>query len=294
MELFNKARIIRLRSHHNKYLFAEEDEESVRQDRNGTSRNAKWTVEFIFSAVQAVRLKSCYGRYLTASNVPFLFGVTGRKVLQTIPTKLDSSVEWEAIRDGFQIKLKTRYANFLRANGGPPPWRNSVTHDIPHRTATQDWILWDVDIVDVQPDSPPRPPLEAESSSPSSKESVANHDFDGHDDETPSSLARLESMPSLTSSLPRTDGRLIYFAVGDNDGNVNDGLEWPSFTFKGTDLHELTHKLEEETGLSEIIVCSHNPLNGRLYPLRLQLPPNNTTMHVVIVPASSKLAKSFG
>ncbi|MCI20033.1 hypothetical protein A2U01_0041194, partial [Trifolium medium] len=44
--------------------------------------------------------------------------------------RLDSSVEWEPVR----------YGNFLIANGGLPPWRNSVT---------QDWILWDVDVLEI-------------------------------------------------------------------------------------------------------------------------------------------------
>lgn len=153
MELFQKAKSVRLKSHHEKYLLADEDEETVCQDRNGSCRQAKWTVEFVGDA-NVLRFKSCYGKYLTASNMPFFFGMSGKKVLQTLPKRLDSSVEWEPIREGFQVRLKTRYGQYLRANGGLPPWRNSITHDIPHRTATQDWILWDVDIVEIRVPSP--------------------------------------------------------------------------------------------------------------------------------------------
>ncbi|XVF44142.1 hypothetical protein PTKIN_Ptkin02bG0097100 [Pterospermum kingtungense] len=154
MDLFLNAKAVRLRSHHDKYLLAEEDEESVTQDRKGSSKNARWTVEFVPGSPNIIRLKSTYNRYLTSSNQPFLLGMTGRKVTQTLPRRLDSSVEWEPIREGSQVKLKTRYGNFLRANGGLPPWRNSVTHDIPHRTATQEWVLWDVHIVEIQEKSP--------------------------------------------------------------------------------------------------------------------------------------------
>lgn len=182
MELFHKAKAVRLQSHHDKYLTADEDEESVLQDRNGSSKNAKWTVEFVEKTDNVIRLKSCYGKYLTASNQPFLLGMTGRKVLQTVPNRLDSSIEWEPIREGHQVKLRTRYGQFLRGNGGLPPWRNSVTHDIPHRTSTQDWILWDVHVVEIlvhhSPVPNPLPPLvnhsdsfASESSSPSTASS---------------------------------------------------------------------------------------------------------------------------
>lgn len=154
MDFFHNAKAVRLRSHHDKFLIAEEDEESVTQDRNGSSKSAKWTVEPVPGSQNIIRLRSCYGKYLTASNQPFLLGMTGRKVIQSVPRRLDSSVEWEPVREANQVKLKTRYGHFLRANGGLPPWRNSVTHDIPHRTATQDWILWDVHVVEIQVHSP--------------------------------------------------------------------------------------------------------------------------------------------
>ena len=76
--------------------------------------------------------------------------------------------------------------------------------------------------------------------------------------------------------------------MAEDNGEVDDQVvEGYSFTFKGNGVEDLTRKLEEETGLEGIIVCTRSPLNGNLYPLRLQLPPNNTTMHVVLVLASS-------
>ena len=151
MEFFDKAKAVRFRSHLGKYLVADEDEETVRQSRDGSSQRARWTVEFVQGDNHLIRLKSIYNKYLSASNEPFLLGMMGKKVLQTIPSsKNDSSIEWEPITDRCQVKLRTRcYGKYLRANGGTPPWRNSVTHDVPHRTATQDWVLWGVDVVEV-------------------------------------------------------------------------------------------------------------------------------------------------
>ncbi|KAG8098595.1 hypothetical protein GUJ93_ZPchr0013g35676 [Zizania palustris] len=144
MELFERAKVVRLKSHHDKFLYADEDEVHVTQDRNGASPNARWTVERVPHSPGVVRFRGHYGHYLSASNEPFLLGMTGRKVLQAAPPSQGgiaiSSVEWEPAKDGFQVRLKTRHGHFLRANGGLPPWRNSVTHDVPHRTATQDWV----------------------------------------------------------------------------------------------------------------------------------------------------------
>uniref|UniRef100_A0A2P2JPF7 Uncharacterized protein LOC105116278 n=2 Tax=Rhizophora mucronata TaxID=61149 RepID=A0A2P2JPF7_RHIMU len=293
MELFSNAKAVRLRSHHDKYLLAEEDEETVIQDRNGSSKNVRWTVEFAPGPDFIIRLKSCCGKYLTASNQPFLLGMTGQKVLQTLPGRLDSSVEWIPIREGTQVKLKTRYGNFLRANGGLPPWRNSVTHDIPHRTATQNWVLWDVDILEIQVRSPghqdrPVPPishsdsLEFGSSSPSSVSARS------------ANFSRQESSDSMVGSPPKSEGRTIYYRVADESGEIDeDGMVGYALTFKGKGVDELTQKLKEDTGLEDIVVCSRSPLNGKLYPLRLQLPPNNADMHVIVVQSSSKVVRDF-
>ncbi|PSS13549.1 NADPH-dependent diflavin oxidoreductase [Actinidia chinensis var. chinensis] len=296
MDLFFNAKAVRLRSHHDKYLHADDDEESVSQVRNGSSKNARWSVEFVSDGGgdTVLRLKSCYGKYLTASNHPFLLGMTGRKVLQTLPAgRLDSSLEWEPVREGTRVRLRTRYGHFLRANGGLPPWRNSVTHDVPQRTATQDWILWEVHVVEIvvrsprpNPDVQPDPVSESaasESTSPSFRSAKSSTNF-----------GRQESSDSLASSPPKAaDGRAIYYSIADEFGNVDEGVEGDFITFTGNSVDELTRRLEDETGLEDIIVCSRSPLNGKLYPLRLQLPPNKNTLHFVVIQSSSKGFGSF-
>ncbi|OIT05885.1 PREDICTED: uncharacterized protein LOC109206714 [Nicotiana attenuata] len=276
MEFFKKAKSVRLKSHHDKFLLADPDQETVYQDRHGTSRSAKWTIEFPEEIENVIRLKSCYGKYLTATDDHVLLGVTGRKVVQSLPRKLDSSVEWEPMKDGILVKLKTRYGNYLRANSGLPPWRNSITHDIPHRH--QDWILWEVDIIEILPELPEKI---------TQSESLDDYSSSSFHLTSPA-YSRTEPRDAFDASPVKAEGRLIYYYVADENGNANDAVEGPSFHFKGHGVEELTQKLEEITGLENITVCSRNKFNGNLYPLRLALPPNNANMHVVVVPASSK------
>ncbi|KAL2330036.1 hypothetical protein Fmac_017617 [Flemingia macrophylla] len=286
MEFFQRAEVVRLRSHHDKYLLADDDQEGVFQDRNGTYKNAKWTVEIVEGS-NLVRLKSCYGKYLTASNMPFLLGATGKKVLQTLPTRLGSSVGWEPIREGVQVRLMTRYGQFLRANGGLPPWRNSITHDIPHRTATANWVLWDVDLVQLR-QTPPKP-IETSIHDDTSMDSPPPYD------DVPANISlKSPKLPTEfvqhrdweENSSPMKDGRIIFYNVGDEHGDVAVDSEEKFFTFKGSSVEDLKEKLKEKTGKDDIVVCSRNPLNAKLHPLRLQLPPNNTDMHVVVVTPS--------
>ncbi|MED6222887.1 hypothetical protein PIB30_068767 [Stylosanthes scabra] len=314
MDFFRHAKAVRLRSHHEKYLIAEDDEETVTQDRNGASKSARWHVEYVDGYDNIIRLKSCYGKYLTASTTPFLLGMTGKKVLQTLPSRLDSSLEWEPVKDGGRVKLKTRYGNFLRANGGVPPWRNTVTHDIPHRTATQDWVLWDVDVVEIhvrnnspktqkseeiaavvennlkQPSAPPLPREEEESFDERFGMSNAPP---SHQPAKSGSLLRHQWSNMSGGSSPKVEGRTIYYHVAEDNGEVTDEGAGYSLNFKGNGVEELTRKFEEETGLEGIIVCNRSPLNGKLYPLRLQLPPNNVTMQVVLVLPYSQVARDF-
>lgn len=182
MEFFNKAKAVRLQSHLGKYLVADDDETTVRQSRNAASRNARWTVEFVEGKCNRIRLKSCHGLYLTAAEEAFLLGMTGRKVLQTLPAKqTDTAIEWRPVKEGQSVKLMTVHGDFLRGNGGSPPWRNSVTHDVPHRTATQSWVLWGVEVVDIKLTDPGSDPGSGWLSQASSFSSVAE-DYSGSPD----------------------------------------------------------------------------------------------------------------
>lgn len=151
MDLFERAKTIRLRTITDKFLVAENDQESVSQNRDDASKLSIWKVERIRGSY--VRFKSCHGTYLTASTHLFVPGMIGKKVVhQSIPESADEvSIDWEPVRDGFQVRLRTRTGSFLRPNGGVPPWRNTVTHDMPHTSKTHEKVLWNIDVVEELP-----------------------------------------------------------------------------------------------------------------------------------------------
>ncbi|CAI9300879.1 unnamed protein product [Lactuca saligna] len=132
--------------------------------------------------------------------------------------RLDSSIELEPIREGFQVRLKNRYGNYLRANGGLPPWRNSVTHDIPYRH--YDWILWDVETMEARPEKPLSSSLLSEMINPYlnlssfSLRSSISGPTEGHD---PPAAKKVWMM--------------VYYTMVDDDGNVMmKSIECKSFT----------------------------------------------------------------
>lgn len=149
MDLFQRAESVRLRNRKDKFLIAMDDKESVSQSRKGSNNDAIWRVEFVEGRQDALRLKSYFGKYLTATNTPFIPGVSGKKVIQAdLPEKTYPSVEWEPIRDGFQVRFKSFWGTYLRPNGGLPPWRNSITHDAPNTNRTYEKVLWDIEVVE--------------------------------------------------------------------------------------------------------------------------------------------------
>ncbi|KAL3738624.1 hypothetical protein ACJRO7_020065 [Eucalyptus globulus] len=129
--------------------FTPKEEEDIRgeitwQEETGRQDSTRWSVEFIDNSNPFLRLKSCYGKYLTASDQPPLFSMTGCKVLLSLPSLLDSSLELEPVMEGTHVKLQTHYGTFLRANRDHPMYPNSITHDLPHRTT----ILLDVEVIE--------------------------------------------------------------------------------------------------------------------------------------------------
>ncbi|KAK9669495.1 hypothetical protein RND81_13G134700 [Saponaria officinalis] len=150
MEFFKRAKVFRLKcGHQSKYLMADKDEETVRQSRNASSQTAHWAIELVEGKTNVVRFRSCQTfKYLATTDETFLTGMTGKKLAQRL--RLDSTVEWEPVKEGPYIKLKSRSGTLLRANPGIPPWRNTVTHDVPgHWTSTENMVLWIVDIVEL-------------------------------------------------------------------------------------------------------------------------------------------------
>ncbi|XP_024521777.1 uncharacterized protein LOC9642270 [Selaginella moellendorffii] len=248
---------VRLQGFHGKYLWAEDDFVTVSQDRDGTSTMASlWRVEQVGHS-QRLRLKSCYDCYLTASDIPCLGGATGKKVLQTRPSKLDCAVEWElVVVDEITVKLRVEHSgNFLQANSCLPPWRSSVTHD----SFCPEWSLWKVEVVD----SPP-------------------------------SKLQVSSLPKMP---PLYDGRIVFYMVAEAESEVSDASHWHYVFFRGRSPDKLAKKLRKEIDVVDdksFAVCIRHPANSsKLYPLHLELPPGTSPIYLVVLKSSSSSSSSL-
>ncbi|KAK9698423.1 hypothetical protein RND81_08G103200 [Saponaria officinalis] len=157
MEFFKRAEVFRLKAgHQDKYLVVNQDEQTVAQSSStADSTKGYWSIETVEGKSNVIRLRSCNTwKYLAAIDKSFLLGMTGKKVVQRL--RLDKTVEWEPIKEGPYVKFRAHSGTFLRANRGPPPWRNSVTHDLhDHWTGKEDMVLWIVDIVKMVDHSSP-------------------------------------------------------------------------------------------------------------------------------------------
>ena len=89
---------------------------------------------------------------------------------------------------------------------------------------------------------------------------------------------------------PKLEGRIIRYAILDDDDDEETPRMFDSeFTFEGHDLGTLKETLKKLTGIEEdVYICATNHVNNKLFPLKLQLPPNNLPMGIVVVKSSSK------
>ncbi|CAM6083870.1 unnamed protein product [Calypogeia fissa] len=286
MEFFERVKSVRLKGHHGKYLWADDDQQRISQKKEKLVEQAVWRVERVPNS-NGIRLISCYETFLTATDDPFLLGMTGKKVVQKKLRHIDSSVEWEPVSEGFLVKLKTCHGNFLRANGSIPPWRDSVTHDLPSLIAKhQEYLLWEVENVSVPNIIPVELSDGAFGPLPPKRES--HHAWIPH--------VHSLSSPRVSQHPKPDEGREIFYSVANEKGeaiNIEDE-GWSSFRFKGHSLKHLQQRLQELADIDEdIVLCARHPRSTKLFTLRLGLPPNNTSMHIVVVKASSSLARTL-
>ncbi|XP_024388378.1 uncharacterized protein [Physcomitrium patens] len=146
MEFFKDVHSVRLLTQNGKYLWAAEDRNSVALRRGENTYGVDWRVEVVPER-NTIRLKSVYDLYLKPSDYASALGFTGRKIRQSFASKADSSLEWEPVRSDSCVKFTAKGDKFLRANGGVPPYRNTVTYDVPMRKSKQHEVLWTVVVV---------------------------------------------------------------------------------------------------------------------------------------------------
>lgn len=156
MEVFKNDMIIRLKNGQEKYLIAQQDKDSVSKSKDGFTKNAQWTIEV--NDEESVYFKSCYGKYLTASNQPSIPGMVARnlRVTQTLPEKKNTSHLWIPVgpsdpREPNLIWLRTLHGSYLKAHSGPSSLKTLITHDLIRKDKPESHnkkILWQVEVVD--------------------------------------------------------------------------------------------------------------------------------------------------
>ncbi|XP_071739000.1 uncharacterized protein [Rutidosis leptorrhynchoides] len=161
MELFQDNMIIRLKNGQDRYLIAHRDEISVSKSRDGFTKNAQWTIEL--NDKESLYLKSCYEKYLTASNQPSIPGMIARnlKIIQNQPVKKNTSHLWLPVgqsdpQEPHSFWLKTLHGSYLKSHSGPPPLGNVITHDLLQQdklNSQNKKITWHVEIVDSPSDT---------------------------------------------------------------------------------------------------------------------------------------------
>ncbi|KAI5019390.1 hypothetical protein ZWY2020_044278 [Hordeum vulgare] len=294
MELFKDAWCVRLRSHLGTYLCAL-DGEAVSHGYRRNSRGTVWAVEL--AGDDYVRLQGQQGLYLGATEIPADILGRGRgtraccRVVQGSPScPNDNAFLWSPLREGEHLALSGPYGRLLRARFGHTAQDNAVTVDLDADPEGSSWVVEVVPAAEAALLLLPSPRACRAQSCDARLEAITSES-----DTASSVLARLRSAKDMSSSLGAVEEeplsmpapRLIFYNTARDDGGVDEFDEgtWKYFSFKEQSLAALHRRLAEETRRQDFVVCRRT--GPGLFPVVLDLPPGNSQMEFVLVPASS-------
>ncbi|KAE8789707.1 hypothetical protein D1007_36073 [Hordeum vulgare] len=290
MELFKDAWCVRLRSHLGTYLCAL-DGEAVSHGYRRNSRGTVWAVEL--AGDDYVRLQGQRGLYLGATEIPADILGRGRgtraccRVVQGSPScPNDNAFLWSPLREGEHLALSGPYGRLLRARFGHTAQDNAVTVDLDADPEGSSWVVEVVPAAEAAllllPSPRPAAPSPATPAWRRSRRSPTRRPASSPGCAPPSSLGAVEEEP-LSMPAPR----LIFYNTARDDGGVDEFDEgtWKYFSFKEQSLAALHRRLAEETRRQDFVVCRRT--GPGLFPVVLDLPPGNSQMEFVLVPASS-------
>uniref|UniRef100_A0A8I6WI55 DUF569 domain-containing protein n=1 Tax=Hordeum vulgare subsp. vulgare TaxID=112509 RepID=A0A8I6WI55_HORVV len=294
MELFKDAWCVRLRSHLGTYLCAL-DGEAVSHGYRRNSRGTVWAVEL--AGDDYVRLQGQRGLYLGATEIPADILGRGRgtraccRVVQGSPScPNDNAFLWSPLREGEHLALSGPYGRLLRARFGHTAQDNAVTVDLDADPEGSSWVVEVVPAAEAALLLLPSPRACRAQSCDARLEAITSES-----DTASSVLARLRSAKDMSSSLGAVEEeplsmpapRLIFYNTARDDGGVDEFDEgtWKYFSFKEQSLAALHRRLAEETRRQDFVVCRRT--GPGLFPVVLDLPPGNSQMEFVLVPASS-------
>ncbi|KAJ8499863.1 hypothetical protein OPV22_010415 [Ensete ventricosum] len=148
------ARVVRLRTIHDKYLTVDDDMHGLRQQHDGSLVRAWWSVESITDNRNQLRVcfQNCFGVDLAAPLSDFsLQRLAGDKeasaVLRQIRGLHNSRKEWALIRVDSRFMVRCNFEDyFLWAD--PSPGSDAAGTQLPSSSNTLDPFLWYVEILE--------------------------------------------------------------------------------------------------------------------------------------------------
>ncbi|CAL9075326.1 uncharacterized protein LOC135636387 [Musa acuminata AAA Group] len=148
------ARVVRLRTIHDKFLTVDDDMLGLRQQHDGSLVRAWWSVERITDNRNQLRLRfqNCFGVDLAAPLSDFFLqrlagGKDASAVLRQIRGLHDARKEWALIPVGSRFMVRCNFEDyFLWAD--PLPGSDAAGVQLPSSSNTLDPFLWDVEILE--------------------------------------------------------------------------------------------------------------------------------------------------